>query len=72
MTSSVNSFYPNQAAWIRHFNETHRPQFNRSLYDRDNYEVVDALKKVALSCQRDLNYIIKVEEFRVIEDYKEI
>ena len=70
MTNKYN--HESKAAFIRSFNEQNRPQFNRELYTRDKYEVIDALKKIALSCQRDLYFIIRVEEFRVIEDYDQI
>lgn len=65
-------FYPTQAEWIRHYADENRPHFNRELFDRDNYEVIEYLKKVALSCERSLYFIIKVEGFRVIENYEEI
>jgi hypothetical protein len=61
-----------QAEFIRHYNETHREEFNPVLFQRDDYEVIEALKKVILSCQRDKYFTIKVTGFRVVEDYEEI
>lgn len=63
---------PNQAEFIRKFNEQYREQFNPILFQRDDYEVIEALKKVILSCQRDKYFTIKVTGFRVVEDYDEI
>ena len=67
-----NKIYANQREWIRDFNDTYRPEFTKELFERDNYEVIDCLKKVALSCQRNLYFIIQVKGFRVIENYDEI
>jgi len=67
-----NQNLPNQAEFIRKFNETHREEFNPVLFQRDDYEVIEALKKVILSCQRDKYFTIKVTNFRVVEDYDEI
>src|SRR5690606_15929828 len=50
----------------------YREQFNPILFNRDDYEVIEALKKVILSCQRDKYFTIRVENFRVVEDYDEI
>lgn len=62
-----------QAKWIHDYNDAHREKFNPVLFHRDNYEIVEALKKVILSCQRNSAYfMIKVENFTVVEDYAEI
>ena len=62
----------NQAQFIREFNDLHREKFNPVLFQRDDYEVIESLKKVILSCQRDKYFTIKVTNFRVIENYDEI
>ena len=64
--------YSNFKEWIHDFNDINRPHFTQELFDRDNYEIVECLKKVALSCQRDMYFTIKVEDFRLIENYEEI
>lgn len=63
---------PNQAQFIHDFNDKYRERFNETLFKRDDYEVIEALKKVILSCQRDKYFTIKVTGFRVIEEYDEI
>lgn len=61
-----------QAEWIRQYNDSHRDQFNPQLFERNDYDVVEAIQKIILSCQRDLYFTIKVEGFTVVEDYDEI
>lgn len=62
----------NQAQWIRQYNDERREQFNDELFARDDYEVIESLKKVILSCQRDAYFTIKVTNFTVVEDYAQI
>ena len=51
----------NQAEWIRKFNDETREHFNPDLFKRDNYELIDALKDVIYSCQRDKYFTIRVD-----------
>lgn len=62
----------NQAQFMREFNETHREEFNPQLFERDTYEIIDEIKKVVLSCERDKYYTLKLLNFQVIENYEEI
>lgn len=62
----------NQAEWIHKFNDETREHFNEDLFKRDNYELIDALKDVIYSCQRDKYFTIRVTNFTVVEDYEEI
>ena len=61
-----------QAQFMRNFNETHREKFNDELFQRDNEEIVEAIKQVVYSCQRDKYYTLKVLSFNAIYDYEEI
>ncbi len=61
-----------QAKFIREFNETHREEFNPELFKRDSYEIVEAIRQVILSCERDKYYTLKLLKFEVIEDYEKI
>ena len=36
----------NQSQFMREFNETHREEFNPQLFERDNTEIVEAIKQV--------------------------
>ena len=67
-----NHIITNQAEWIYHYNNEHRPQFNDDLFVRDDYEVIEALKRIILSRQRDKYFTIRVDKFTVVEDYEEI
>ena len=35
-----------QAQFMRQFNETHREEFNPELFERDNEEIVEAIRQV--------------------------
>lgn len=61
-----------QAHFIRQYNEKHREDFNPDLFNRDEYEIIEALKKIILSCQRDKYFTIRVDSFEVVEDYGKI
>lgn len=61
-----------QAHFISLYNDKHRPKFNDQLFQRDNMEIAEQIKKVVLSCQRDQTFTIKVLNFEIIEDYKKI
>lgn len=62
----------NQAHFISQYNEQHREKFNPILFQRDENKIIEELKKIILSCQRDKFFVIKVLGFTVIEDYAEI
>lgn len=62
----------NQSKAMRLFNEKYREDFNPELFKRSEDDIIEELKKVILSCQRDRSFIIRVDGFRVIEDYDEI
>ena len=42
------------------------------LFHRDDDEIIEEIKKSILSCQRDNLFTLKVESFRVVEDYETI
>ena len=61
-----------QAQFMRQFNETHREEFNPMLFERDNEEIVEAIRAVLESCQRDKYYTLQLLSFEAIYDYEEI
>ena len=63
---------PSQADFIYRFNDKYRRKFNDELFQRSHYDIIESLKDIILSCQRDDFFIIKVIGFDVIEDYTEI
>lgn len=64
--------YINQAQFMRQFNDIHREKFDEDLFKRDNDEIVEAIKQIALSCERDKYFTLKILSFNVIYDYEEI
>lgn len=62
----------NQAALLRRYNDEYRQKFNKELFVRSEDDIIEELKRVILSCQRDRYFTIKVQEFKVIDDYKQI
>ena len=62
----------NQSKAMRMFNDQYREDFNPVLFHRSEDDIIEELKKVILSCQRDRSFIIRVEGFRVVENYDEI
>ena len=61
-----------QAEFIRQFNDENRPEFNPKLFERNNQDILDAVSKVILSCERDKYFTLKVLSIRSIMDYEEI
>lgn len=63
---------PNQYSFIREYNDKNRPQFNPELFDRSDDAIIEVLKKVILSIERDRYFVIKVMNFSVVDDYQQI
>lgn len=61
-----------QDQFMRLFNEKHREQFNPIFFQRSNREIMDCMKKVILSCERDRYFSLSILEMREIYDYEEI
>lgn len=61
-----------QKDFIYKYNDSTRAKFNPKLFERDENLIIEELKKIILSCQRNQKFTIKVESFEVIEDYAEI
>ena len=64
--------YLTQAEFMRNFNDSHREQFNMAFFERNNQDIMDATKKIILSCEKDKYFTLKVLEMREIYDYEEI
>ena len=62
----------NQSELIANFNKATIPKFNPDLFKRSDDEIIEELKNVILSCQRDKFFTIKVVGFTVVENYSEI
>lgn len=64
--------YIDQSQFMRQYNETHREEFNPALFERNNEEIVEAIKAVVTSCQRDKYYTLKLLSFEAIYKYEDI
>ena len=64
--------YINQDQFIRQFNEKYREEFNPVFFRRDDSEIMDCMKKIILSCERDGYYTLQVMDMREVYDYEEI
>lgn len=63
----------NQKEFIADFSKNNRIQFNPELFKRSEDDIIEELKKVIISCQRNNKYFkIEVKGFTVIDDYAEI
>ena len=64
--------YPNQRSFIAVYNETHRAHFNEDLFRRDVSDIIECLKNIILSAQRDQFFKIEVTGFKEITSYAEV
>lgn len=62
----------NQGDIMRQFNDRYREDFNKDFFIRSEDDIIEELKNVILSCQRDKFFTLKVDSFKVVEDYNEI
>ena len=61
-----------QSAFIRQDNDKYSLPFNDKWFTRNDDEIITELKKVILSCERSKYFILKVQNFFVIDDYPTI
>ena len=61
-----------QSEFIREFTDNYREDFNPKLFERNNQDILDAVSKVILSCERDKFFTLKVLSIRSIVHYEEI
>lgn len=62
----------NQAEFMHEFNDTHREKFNEAFFKRDNQELVDSLRLVVESVERNKYFTLKLLSFETIWDYEKI
>lgn len=62
----------NQAEFIHAYNDKHRPKFNDDLFVRTDDELIEAIRDIIYSCERDQSFTIKVLNFEVIDSYDEV
>ena len=62
----------NQREFIHEFNDEFRPKFNMDFFRRSDDDLVQALRHVVYSCERESVFTIKVLSFEVIDGYDDI
>lgn len=62
----------NQRQFIRQFNEKHRENFNNDLFVHTDDDIIEEIKKVILSCERNRVFTIHVNKFTVVREFSEI
>lgn len=63
---------PKALALVHDFNDKYRLKFNPALFAESDEGIIDEVKKVILSCQRNTFFTIRVDGFEVIENYSDI
>ena len=61
-----------QAKLIHDYNDKFRPKFNKDLFIRHDDDIINSLKNVIYSIERDSVFTIKVIGFEIIENYDDI
>ena len=61
-----------QNKFIHDYNNQNREQFNPLFFERSNEEIMEDVKKVILSCQKDRYFTLKVLEMNEVYDYETI
>ena len=62
----------NQREFIHQYNDQFRPKFNNKFFVRSDDDLVNALKHVIYSCERDSLFKIKIISFDIIDDYDDV
>lgn len=61
-----------QRDFIHQYNKENRPRFNRKFFERSDDDLINALRYVVYSCERDSTFVIKILSFEVIDGYDEV
>lgn len=68
----MNNENISQRNLLHNYNKDTRIPFNEYIFKRDDNDIIEALKKVIISCQRNSNFTLLVQRFRVVENYDEV
>lgn len=61
-----------QRDMLHKYNYDCRPRFNQELFNHNDNDLINVMKNLILSCERDSAFLIKVLGFEVIDDYDEV
>lgn len=62
----------NQREFIHDFNKHYRASFNEAFFNRSDDDLINAIKRVVYSCERDSVFKIKILNFEVIDGYDDV
>lgn len=62
----------NQRKFIHDYNDKFRPRFNKDLFVRHDDDIIDALRYIIYSIERNSTFTIKVLDFEVIDNYDDV
>ncbi len=62
----------NQREFIHDYNDKYREKFNKNLFKRQDSDIVDALRYIIYSIERNSTFTIKVLNFEVIDNYDDV
>lgn len=62
----------NQLQFISKYSNENSEHFNENLFKRNEMLIIDYIERMILSAQRDNYFVLKVKDFKVITDYREI
>ena len=61
-----------QSKFIADYNDKNRPKFNDVFFSKSDDAIIEDLKAMLISCQRDKYFTVKILGFDTIEDYDEV
>lgn len=61
-----------QRELIHEYNKEYRPQFNRKFFERTDDDLINAIRYIVYSCERNAAFTIKINSFEVIENYDDV
>ena len=61
-----------QREMLHNYNYDCRPRFNQELFNHKDDDLINVMKNLILSCERDSAFTIKVLGFEIIDDYDEV
>jgi len=61
-----------QREFIHEYNNAYRPKFNPEFFNRSDDDLINALRYVIYSCERNTSFKIKVLSFEVIDSYDDV
>ena len=62
----------NQRELIHSYNDKYRPKFNSDFFKRSDEDLVNAIRHVVYSCEREGAFTIKIQSFEVIDGYDDV